>query len=98
MDEEEYKDKYINLRILKSIQEYLKAERDSSEAVYPVRVPDDFVYLVLKMQGPDNVDKLIHHIFRLGLDIWSDRLYNESFGSQRNLEKFIELVKKRNQK
>ncbi len=97
MDEEEYKDKYINLRILKSIQEYLKLDKDHSESVYPVRVPDDFLYLILKMQGPDNVDKLIHHIFRLGLEIWSDRLYNEKFGSQRNLEEFIELVKKRNQ-
>jgi len=26
MDEEEYKSKYVNLRILKSIQEYLKPE------------------------------------------------------------------------
>ena len=98
MDEKEYTDKYVNLRILKSIQEYLKADNDTSESVYPVRVPEDFVYLVLKMQGPDNVDKLIHHIFRLGLDTWSDRLYNEAFGSQRDLEEFIELVKKRNKK
>jgi len=39
---------------------------------------------------------VIHQIFRLGLSIWSEKLYNSVFGSQRNLEDFIELVKKRN--
>jgi len=95
MDEEEYNKKYVNLRVLKSIQEYLKAETDSEAAVYPIRVPDDLLYQVLKLQGSENADQLIHHIFKLGLTIWSEKLYSEIFGSQENLEEFIALVKKR---
>ena len=96
MDEEEYNRKYVNLRVLKSIQEYLKTEGGSPTAVYPINVPQDLLYQVLKIQGPDNADKLIHQIFRLGLEIWSDDFFNEAFGSQQNLERFIEMVKKRN--
>lgn len=96
MDQEEYNRKYVNLRVLKSIQEYLKTEGDSSTAVYPIKVPQDLLYQVLKIQGPDNADKLIHQIFRLGLEIWSDDFFNETFGSQQNLERFIEMVKKKN--
>ena len=96
MDEEEYNRKYVNLRVLKSIQEYLKTEDGSPTAVYPINVPQDLLYQVLKIQGPDNADKLIHHIFRLGLDTWSDEFFNEAFGSQQKLEQFIEMVKKRN--
>ena len=59
---------------------------------------EDLLYQVLKIQGPDNADKLIHHIFRLGLDIWSDEFFNEAFGSQQNLERFIDMVKKRNKR
>ena len=95
MDEEEYKSKYVNLRILKSIQEYLKSDDSPSTAVYPIRVPDDLLYQVVKLQGTEKADKLIHHIFELGLKIWSEKLYHEAFGSQENLEEFIELVKTR---
>ncbi|MDQ1336141.1 MAG: hypothetical protein QG552_3091 [Thermodesulfobacteriota bacterium] len=95
MDQEEYDRKYVNLKVLKSIQEYSKTEGASSAAVYPIRVPEELLYQVLKLQGPDNADKLIHHIFRLGLDSWSDEFFTEAFGSQENLEQFIELVRKR---
>ena len=95
MDEEEYKTKYVNLRILKSIQEYLKSAENASTAVYPIKVPDDLLYQVVKSQGTENADQLIHHIFELGLKIWSEKLYHEAFGSQENLEEFIELVKRR---
>ncbi|MCP4667660.1 MAG: hypothetical protein GY849_14995 [Deltaproteobacteria bacterium] len=98
MDEEEYKKKYVNLRILKGIQAYLKDEKGASTALYPIKVPDDLLYQVLKLQGPDTADKLIHHIFQLGLGFWSDDLYDNVFGSEKNLEDFIELVKKRNKK
>ena len=99
MDEAEYKGKYINLRILKSIQEYLKKNGStSSTAVYPIKVPDELLYQVLKLEGPENADKLIHDIFELGLTIWSEQLYDDVFGSEQNLEEFIELVKKRNKK
>jgi hypothetical protein len=67
MDEAEYQRKYVNLRILKSVQEYLKAEANSSTAVYPFRIPDDFLYQTLKLQGPEGADKLVHHILRWGL-------------------------------
>ena len=95
MDEEDFKRKYINLRILKSIQEYLKSDADSTTAVYPIRVPEDLLYQVLQLQGPENADKLIHHIFKMGLTFWSEKVYQEIFGSQENLESFIDLVKRR---
>lgn len=95
MEDEEYNRKYVDLRILKSIQEYMKSEGSSSTAVYPINVPDDLLYQAVKLQGPENADKLIHHIFKLGLTLWSEKLYNDAFGSQEDLEKFIELVKKR---
>jgi hypothetical protein len=97
MEEEEYRIKYANLRILKSIQDYLKEEKegDTRTALFPIRVPDDFLCQVLKLQGTENADELIHQIFRLGLTIWSEKLYQGVFGSQRNLEEFIELVKER---
>ncbi len=97
MDEEEYNRKYVHLRILKSIQEYLSSDSDMPTAVYPIKVPDDLLYQVTRLEGAESTDKLIHHIFRLGLTLWSDKLYNDEFGSQQNLEEFIQLVKKRNQ-
>jgi len=95
MDEEEYNRKYVNLRILKSIQEYLKSKSDSSSAVYPIKVPDDLLYQAARLQGVESADKLIHKIFRIGLTLWSEKLYNDVFGSEESLEDFIELVKKR---
>jgi len=95
MDEEEYKEKYVNLRILKSVQEYLKSGGDSQTAIYPIRVPDDLLYQVVKQQGTESADQLIHRIFEMGLKIWSETLYQEVFGSQKKLEEFIKLVKSR---
>ena len=95
MDEEEFKTKYVHLRILKSIQQYLKANTEESAAVYPMRVPDDLLYQLVKLHGADQADRIIHQIFQLGLTAWSEKLYNEVFGSQRSLETFIDLLKKR---
>jgi len=96
MDEEEYNWKYANLRVLKSVQDFIKIESTPATAVYPINVPDDLLYQVLKLQGPHNADQLISHIFKLGLTFWSEKLYNDVFGSEQSLEEFIELVKKRN--
>lgn len=96
MDEEEYNNKYVNLRILKSAQEYLKSEDESSTSVYPIKVPDDLLMQVLKYQGPKGADDLIHHIFKMGLTLWSERLFNDAFGSSAALSSFIDVVKKRN--
>lgn len=96
MDEKEYNRKYANLRILKSIQEYLKSNVNAPTAVYPIKVPDDLLYQVIKSQGVENADNLIHHIFDLGLTIWSEKLYGDEFGSEQSLEEFIQLVKERN--
>ena len=96
MDEEEYTNKYINLRVLKSIQEYLKADDNNNTAVYPIRVPDELLYQTLKLKGAKSADSIIHHIFKLGLSIWSEKLYNTVFGSEQSLEEFIKLVKERN--
>jgi len=81
MDEEEYNRKYVQLRILKSIQEYLSSDNDMPTAVYPIKVPDDLLYQVTGLEGAESTDKL----------------YNDEFGSQQSLEEFIQLVKKRNQ-
>ncbi len=95
MDEDEYTSKYMNLRVLKSVQEYLKTDDNDHTTVYPMRIPDEVLYQTLKSKGAKSADNLIHHIFKLGLTIWSERLYNAVFGSQQSLEEFIELVKKR---
>jgi hypothetical protein len=96
MDQKEYEKKYKNLRILKSIQDYLKSDDDSSTSVYPINIPEDLLLQVLKSEGPEAADNLIHQIFKLGLTIWSENLYTEAFGSTQSLNSFIELVKKRN--
>jgi hypothetical protein len=96
VDEEEYKNKYVNLRILKNIQEYLKDEEEASTAVYPIRVPDELLFQMVKLEGVEKGDQLIHHIFRLGLTFWSEKLYQDVFGSQASLKEFIKRMKERN--
>jgi hypothetical protein len=96
VDEKEYKRKYVNLRVLKSVQDYLKTDSATQNAVYPISVPEDLLYQALKLQGAENADELVHYIFRVGLSFWSEKLFQDEFGSERSLENFIELVKKRN--
>ena len=96
MDKEEYTNKYRNLRILKSVQEYLKSDDNDHTGVYPIRVPDELLYQTLKLKGAKSADSIIHHIFKLGLSIWSEKVYDTIFGSQESLEEFIEIVKKQN--
>jgi hypothetical protein len=95
MDETEFQKKYVHLRILKSVQEYLKSDSMPSAAIYPIRVPDDLLYQLVKSQGAENADRTIHSIFKVGLTLWSEKLYSEVFGSQESLESFIDLVKQR---
>ena len=85
--------KYVVLRVLKSIQEYLKSPDNGEKALYPIYVPNDFLIQILEHQGPDFTDHLIHEIFRAGLKAWADQLYSETFGSTTTLEAFIEEVK-----
>lgn len=94
MDEEEFRTKYHHLRILKSVQEYLKADTNAAAAVYPVRVPEELLYHLAKTEGPEKADEVIHRIFKAGLTAWSEKMYQEVFGSQENLEAFIEVLKK----
>lgn len=98
MNEEEYEIKYLTVILLKSIQEYLKTGSRPDTAVYPVKVPDDLLYQMVKLKGPEETDKLIDSIFKLGLSIWSEKQYDEVFGSSQELEAFIDLVKKRKNK
>jgi hypothetical protein len=95
MDEQEFKKKYINLRVLKSAQDYMQASGETPTAVYPIRVPEDLLYQVLKLHGPDHVDKLLHEIFMHGLKVWSEAVYQTVFGSEENLQEFIDLLKHR---
>ena len=96
MNEEEFERKVVHLRILKDIQEFLKPDGESSTAVYPINVPNELLYQTVKLQGAENTDRLIHHIFELGLSVWSEKQYSEVFGSEEALEEFIQLVKDRN--
>jgi hypothetical protein len=98
MDETEYNKKFSNLRILKSIQEYFKSDKDASTSVYPIRVPDELLLQSLKIQGAENADELINYVFKLGLTIWSEKLYQDEFGTTSALCSFIDLVKSRNNK
>jgi len=95
MGEAEYKRKYVILRILKSIQDYLKSPNDGEKALYPIHVPNDFLIQTLKHEGTAFTDDLIHEIFRLGLKAWADQLYAEAFGNATTLEAFIQEVKER---
>jgi hypothetical protein len=95
MDEQEFRKKYINLRVLKSAQDYLQASGETPTAVYPIRVPEDLMYQVLKLHGPEHVDKLLHEIFMHGLKVWSEAVYQTVFGSEQNLQEFIRIMKDR---
>ena len=95
MNEKEYNKKFTNLRILKSVQDYLRTNSDSSMSVYPIKVPDDLLLQVLKKDGPEGADRLIHHIFELGLTLWNEKLYDNEFGTPAALNEFISLVKRK---
>lgn len=95
MNEKEYNKKFTNLRILKSVQDYLRTNSESSSSVYPIKVPDDLLVQVLKQHGPEGADRLIHHIFKLGLTLWNEKLYDDEFGSPDALNEFINLVKRK---
>ena len=95
MDEAEYKKKYANLMILKSVQDYLKSDTASSESVYPVKVPDELFMQILRLDGPEGLDHIIHHIFQLGLTMWSENFFDNEFGSTAALNDFIDMVKRR---
>jgi hypothetical protein len=98
MDEEEYNKKYTNLMILKSVQDYLKSDSDSALSVYPIKVPDDLLFRVLNLHGPEGADRLIHHIFKMGLTLWNEKLYDDEFGTPTALSNFIDMVKNRSKK
>ena len=95
VDEKEYKKKYTNLMILKSVQDYLRTDSESSDSVYPVKVPDELFVQVLRLDGPEGLDRIIHHIFKIGLSLWNEKLYDNEFGSPAALNEFIDLVKRR---
>lgn len=97
MDDQEFRKKYINLRVLKSAQDYIQDSGETPTAVYPIRVPEDLMYQVLKLHGPENVDKLLHEIFMHGLKVWSEAVFQTVFGSEEDLKEFIELLKHRSE-
>jgi hypothetical protein len=93
MDENDYNKKYRALRILKSIQDYSKPGYEPPTSVYPIKIPRDFLLQTLRIHGPKDSDSLIHSIFKLGLNLWSEALYQNTFGSTDSLQKFIDMVK-----
>jgi hypothetical protein len=76
----------------------MKTDGSSPTAVYPILLPREFLYRILELQGVESADQVINHIFKLGLSLWSEALYHEVFGSERDLEEFIRMVNKRNEK
>lgn len=98
MDEEEYQRKYINLKILKSIQDYLKSEGNEDTAIHPIRVPNEFLYQLVRLRGAEEADEVIHKIFQMGLKAWNELLYAQEFGTEERLEAFIRMIRDRNRK
>ncbi len=98
MDEKEFQKKYIDLRILKGVQEYLKSDGEAGTAIYPIRVPEEMLYQLLRAQGAEDADRAIHQIFKIGLAIWSEQLFNSPFGNERALKELIKIVKERSKK
>jgi hypothetical protein len=96
MDEEEFQRKFINLRILKGIQEYLKGKTNAETALHPVRVPNELLYQLVRLRGAEEADNIIHKIFQMGLEAWYEMLYSHEFGSEESLEAFIRMVRDRN--
>jgi hypothetical protein len=93
MKEEDWYRKYSALKILKSIQEYLKSGNHNNHAVYPINVPNELLAEVLKHQGPEWTDELINDVFRIGLKTWAEEFYLEVFERPENLERFVGEVK-----
>jgi hypothetical protein len=92
LETEDYGRKHFALRILKSIQEYLKSGNHGNSAVYPINVPNDLLVLVLKHHGTEFADELINEIFRIGVKAWAEEFYLEVFEGPENLESFVEEV------
>jgi len=97
MEEEEYRKKYTNLMILKSVQDYLKTDTGSSGSVFPVKIPDELFLQILRLDGPEGLDYIVHQIFKLGLAMWNERLFDKEFGSPAALNEFIDLMKRRSE-
>ncbi len=95
MEEEEYRKKHTNLMILKSVQDYLKTDTTSSGSVFPVKIPDELFLQVLRLDGPEVLDRTVHYIFKLGLALWNERLFDKEFGSPAALNEFIDIMKSR---
>jgi hypothetical protein len=98
MDEQEFQKKYVELRMLKSIQEFLKSDSDTRAAVYPIKVPEDLLYQLLRSQGAEDTDFVIHQIFKLGLNTWSEQLFSSTFGNEQSLKEFLKILKGRTRK
>ena len=94
LDEQEYNLKYVGMRILKSVQEYLKVEDPDEAALYPIKVPGELLYHFAELRSTEEADRVVHTIFRLGLKLWADKFFEEVFGSTKELEGFIGIIKK----
>ena len=94
LDEQEYNLKYVGMRILKSVQEYLKVEDPDEAALYPIKVPGELLYHFARLRSTEEADRVVHTIFRLGLKLWADKFFEEVFGSAKELEGFIGIMKK----
>ena len=94
MDEREYRLKYASLRILKSIQEYLKESDPEAEPItlYPIRVPRKLILHIMRLHSAEELDQLMHDIFWTGIENWGEALYVSVFGTTEKLESFIKRV------
>jgi hypothetical protein len=94
MNEQEFILKYKCLGILKSTQEYLKTDEPEPPVLYPIRLPGELLSHIMTLHTAEELDQLIHSLFRRGLGQWAEELYQTVFGTPRKLERFIERVKK----
>ena len=93
MERKEFDLKYATLKILKSVQEYLKRKDAEDAAVFPIKVPSGLLAQLISLHGTEDADEVIHAIFRLGLSLWADKLYQEVFENTDSLQDFIRGLK-----
>jgi hypothetical protein len=90
METEDCGRKYVALKILKSIQEYLTSDNHETDAVYPIQVPRDLLIQIVKYHGSRIADELINEMFQVGLKVWAEQFYLDVFEPPENPDPFLD--------
>jgi len=54
----------------------------------------ELLYHIAELRSTEEADRVVHTLFRLGLKLWADKFFEEVFGSAKELEGFIGIMKK----